>query len=110
MISIFLAGYANGNDYDCRCLVFARTQKEARELAYYYVSSKMLCNIEDIQAVKLKNREDLRCEWPFGESHVVTSEEISFNHVCKCCGAWWKTKIGPDHLCDDCRKEYQEGY
>lgn len=92
--------------YDCKVLVFARTSTEARELSYPIIFKHVHCSSEAISIVHLKHSEWLRNEAVYDIPHVIEHPK----KTCKCCGSWWKSEIGADNMCDECRREFQYGY
>jgi len=93
--------------YEGACLIFAHSAKEAKRLAWGYVSY-IGGDYVDVRVRWLRNRDHLflseadQEKLARGEAHAI--DEPKYCNSCE----FWGDPIGDDGYCDDCRADRKE--
>jgi len=101
-LNIYMAFDRQAGSEEGACLVFAKTVKDARKLAYPIIHDWLGTEYIDIAARRLRNKQFLYEEARYeNKAHVIESPK-----TCNMCGFWGNSEIGEDGYCNDCREQY----
>jgi hypothetical protein len=102
-------GYSRGaGPEEGAVLIFAHSVREARRVGWNSFGSELTDEYIDFAATRIRkspwlNEEADGLKFANDEPHVIDNPDC-----CMECGQWGQSPIGLDHLCEECRWDYDD--